>query len=89
MQSIRSFKAYLEKLGIEIVESAIDEEEVNRISLEYSLEVPDALHVAMARKKATYLITIDPDFSEARIKEPQIMKPATLVSHPAFRSKKH
>jgi predicted nucleic acid-binding protein len=90
IRSIESFHSFLEKNGVEILELVIAQQDINKISLRHCLEVHDATHLVMARKKANYLITVDPDFLECRpkIRKPEVMRPPTLATKPELRNKK-
>lgn len=89
MRSIGSFYAFLIRHGIEVtLEQPMDFSEVAKVSLQYSLEIPDSAHIVKARQEeADYLITIDPDFldAEPKITHPRILNPATLGTIPQLR----
>jgi len=87
LESISSFHEYLERLGVEIVESMVNDRDLNRIALRYSIEVPDATHVLIAKnEKADYIVTIDPDFLRSNLKTPKVVLPTTLETITALRN---
>jgi len=88
MRSIESFHNFLERLGIEIMEPIITQQDVNQIALKHSLEVNDATHVVIAKwAKVDFLITADQDFLECKpkIRKPEVMVPPTLATRPELR----
>jgi len=78
--SIRVFLNFLLRNDFILFDANINSDDVHRLSLKYSLETHDAIHLSIARQNANYLVTIDPDFLEVepRIKEINVIRPATL-----------
>jgi len=85
---LREFRSFLVSKNIRIVESRISDPTIIGLSCKYSLSTPDAAHVAQASsRKCNYLVTIDPDMTEAEppITEVTIVKPSTLYVHKELR----
>ena len=78
--SIDAFTDFLEKNKFVLADVRVHSREVSKLSLKYSLETHDAIHLSIARQRAGYLTTTDPDFLdvEPKIREVKVIRPSTL-----------
>jgi predicted nucleic acid-binding protein len=84
-KSLEAFVQHLVKLRIEPKSLKTPSKGVQQFSLEYSLDAPDALHLALASKVCHYFLTNDEELCRKNIKEIDVLLPANFRTKAAVR----
>jgi predicted nucleic acid-binding protein len=88
IQLLDSFKKGLDQLNVEFLPNKHNYKELHQLVLNYMISTPDATHILAALQgSSNYIVTVDTEFLDAKIKEIQVVKPGTLLAKPELRKK--